>query len=133
MALTKLVDNDLWVSQGQHNGEEASVAAAQKELAQSLALYHNTSINNPAHIQFTAFLCANHLTEASYTTDSRVVQKVRDALTIETAKKHVQSMLVATQQHDSSAIKAATNSFVQSLWTKDSVKIFLPWFVPLRM
>ena len=133
LLLTQLIDNALWVSQGQHAGQYASVATAQKQLKQSVALSHSTPVTSPAHVQFVAFLCVNHLTEASYQTDPRVVQTMRNALTIAAVKAHVRSMLPLAQQNDPASVKIAENSYVQSLWSKNRVKIFLPGFIALRM
>lgn len=131
--LTQLVDNVLWMEQGQSNGEGASIADAQARLKRSLATFQNSPTNSPARIQFEAFLCANHLTEASYTTDSRVVQNMQNMLTILAAKAHVRSMLPPDQQDNSSAVENAENAYIQSLWTKHHVQVFLKGFVPLRV
>jgi len=133
MLLTNLIDNDLWLSQGKHSGEYASVADAQKLLKQSLATFHHIPASSPAYIEFTAFLCANHLSETSYQTDARVIQQVQDRLTIAAAKAHVASKLSTAQQHNDAAVKAAENTYVQSLWAKNSVQVFLTGFTPLRV
>jgi hypothetical protein len=132
MFLTKLIDNALWLSLGQHDGEYASVAAAHQMLKQSVAIFHSTSVDDPAHIQFEAFLCVNHLTEASYQVDPTVVQGVQNALTIAAAKAHVNSTLPPSIQHNNAAIQAADNAYIQSLWSKNEVQIFLADFVPTR-
>ncbi len=133
LLLTQLIDDALWVSQGQQDGEYASLAMAQKQLQQSVALSHTAPVTSLAHIQFIAFLCANHLTEASYQTDPRIVQNMRNALTMAAVKAHVRSMLPLAQQNAPAVVQAAENSYVQFLWSKNQVKIFLPGFVALRV
>lgn len=132
MLLTKLIDDDLWLAQGKQHGKYASIADAQKLLAQSVALAHQSSVNDPAYIQFTAFLCVNNLTEASYQTDPRVVHMVQDQLTIAAVKAQIHSTLSPAQQRDRTAMKATESTYVQSLWTTNKVQVFLPGFTPLR-
>ena len=130
MRLTSLIDNNLWLALGQHNGEETSVATAQQQLRHSIDTFHKFSSNDSARFQFEAFLCANHLTEASYSTNPRIVQQLRDSITAATAKRHEQSLLASTQQ--SSDVQTNLNTYIQSLWSKNNVKVFLAGFVPLR-
>lgn len=131
MLLTTQIDNDIWLSLGKQDGEYASVTAAQKQLKQSLDLLHTVAANDPARIQFEAYLCANHLTEASYLTDPRMVQGMRDSLTVGAARFHAQSTFASTQQ--STDPQGELNTYIQSLWSKNSVRVFLAGFVPLRI
>ena len=130
--LTALIDNAVWLNVGKASGLYASEASAKAATAQSLSVIQQAPVNDPARVQFEANLCANHLTEATFPTDPRVIQRTRDTLTVAAARRQFSATLSPAVQQNAASVQAALNAYVQSLWAQNNVHIYLPGFAPLR-
>jgi hypothetical protein len=124
--LTRMINNDLLIQEGQRLGLTASVASAQATVQKILATYQSMNATDPARLQFEYYLCAYHMTETSFATNPQVIQACQDGLTIAAVQNHYLASLPSTQLQSSAARNQALANYVQQLQQSGHVQIYLP-------
>ncbi len=128
--LTALIENQLWLADGQAHGLYASSAQASSAAANMEKTAQSVTATSATRTRFLSYLCANQLSAASYPTDPRVIQSFQASLTIAAAKSAVVASLPTAQQQSQTAVSAALTAHVKALWASDNVQVFLVGFTP---
>jgi SurA-like N-terminal domain len=123
--LNRLIANQLLLQEAARLGLTATQDTAVAAMQATLQTVAQADPSDPARITFTAFLCANGLTEATYLTDARTIQAYRNAATIRTMQDRAIAPLPPQSSQDPSARAAAIDQYVQQLRAAATVQVFI--------
>lgn len=120
-ALAQMIQECLLLQEGKRLGLTASPAAARAQARQVVASIEALPVNDPSRASYEAYLAANHLTEQTFVTNPGVLRGYGQTLTIAAVRRHIVSGLPAGELP-----QAGINAYVQRLWQKGHVHVYLP-------
>lgn len=124
--LDEMVNDKLLLQEGIKTGKFASVSSAQSYIRNMLAFIQQSSQTNSTYIKFVAYLCANHLTEVSFLTNSTVISSYQESLTIAAVRNNYLQTLPQDVRQNPAKVNTSLSGYIQSLRQKAKIQIFVP-------
>lgn len=124
--LNKLIDDQLYLQEGNQLGLTATLEQARTMAQQQLQSMQSQPAGSQARIYLQAYLCVNNLNESTYLTNPQVIQRYQQALTMTAARHRVIASLPPDKQKDQAAVAAALSAHAQQLRQAGQVQTFIP-------
>lgn len=124
--LNEMINDKLLLQEGIKAGKFVSVSSAQSYIRDMLAFIHKSPQTSSTYVKFIAYLCANHLTEASFLTDSTVIRSYQESLTIAAVRNNFVQALPQDVRQNPGKVNSLLSDYVQSLRQKAKIQIFVP-------
>jgi hypothetical protein len=124
--LNSMIENRLWLEEGKKNGKLVSLDAVHTYMQNLLTSVHKASPESSAYINFYAYLCANHLSEAGFLSNLDIIRSYQDNMTIQAAQdSYLQSQ--ASDPHIQKENRdMALSQYVLLLRRKAHIQILIP-------